>query len=174
MHRRHRFLSTSAGVAHKSDHDGVRLNIQSEDELLAAFEDLQGRLGSEVLIAPMAPSGVEMILGARRDPQFGPVVVFGFGGIHAEILRDVGFALPPFDKMHAHNMLKRLKMTELLRGVRGAAPADVEKLCEMASRFSAMVYTLRDEISEIDINPLIVSNDSCIAVDALVVGINQR
>ena len=163
-------LKTAANIAHKTDKDGVRLGIDDERSLLREFADLQDRLGPDVLIAPMAPPGIELILGARRDPQFGPVVVLGIGGIHSEILRDVVFALPPFDEGYALAMLERLQFGALLDGARGAKPVDRSLVAAMASRFSAMVYSLRDEISEIDINPVIASANSCIAVDALIVG----
>jgi hypothetical protein len=117
----------------------------------------------------MAKPGIEMILGVRRDPQFGPVVVIGFGGTLAEVLRDVVFALPPFDAAHARRCIDRLRLRELLNGVRGKEAADVDAFCSMAAMFSSMVHTLSDEFQEVDVNPVIVSKDHCTAVDALVV-----
>jgi acyl-CoA synthetase (NDP forming) len=164
-------LKTAApGILHKTEQRGVILGIASEARLREAYRDLSKRLGKHALIAPMAGSGMEMILGARRDPQFGPVVLIGFGGIYAEVLKDVVFAMPPFDRIAARRKLDRLKLRPLLDGKRGARPYDVDGFCEAAARFSSMVHALREDLAEIDINPLIVRHDGCIAVDALVVG----
>lgn len=158
------------GIAHKSDQQGVILNLASDDRLLAAYRDLTDRLGARVIVAPMAARGVEMILGARRDAQFGPVVVLGFGGIHAELREDVAFAMPPFDAEQARRMLDRLRSRPILDGIRGMNAVNVESFCNMAARFSAMVHALRDDLAEIDINPVIVGESDSVAVDALVIG----
>lgn len=158
------------GMLHKSEHKGVYLGIESEPELLEKYNALLGRIGSRVLLAPMAETGVEMILGVKRDEQFGPVVLLGFGGILAELTRDVAFALPPFDAAYARRRIDRLKLRPLLDGLRGNAAADVDAFCRMASEFSVMVDALRDALQEVDINPVIVSSKSCVAVDALIVG----
>jgi acyl-CoA synthetase (NDP forming) len=157
-------------IQHKTEQRGVLLNIANERQLVAAYRDLASRLGPSVLLTTMAPTGVEMIIGARRDPQFGPVVMLGFGGVLAEVVQDVAFALPPFDAACARRSLDKLKLRPLLDGVRGAPPAAIGAFCEMAATFSAMVAALEDELQEVDVNPVIVSKTSCIAVDALVVG----
>ena len=107
-----------ADIAHKSEHAGVVLNIADSESLIAAYQDLDKRLGPDVVIAAMAPPGIEMILGSRLDPQFGPVVILGFGGILAEVLKDVVFALPPFDAAYANRRLSELKLRPILEGVR--------------------------------------------------------
>jgi len=117
----------------------------------------------------MADGGVEMILGVRRDPQFGPIVLLGFGGVYAETLEDVAFALPPFSAEHARRCVDRLKLRPLLDGVRGTAVADIAAFCELAAGFSAMVDVLGDVVEEIDVNPVIVHENGCTIVDALVV-----
>ena len=157
------------GMLHKSEHRGVHLAISSEAELVEKYNDLLDRIGARVLVSPMANPGVEMILGARRDPQFGPVVILGFGGTLAEVLKDVTFALPPFDAAHARRCIDGLRLRELLDGVRGKDAVDIDAFCSMAAMFSSMVYALRDELQEVDVNPVIVSRDRCTAVDALVV-----
>ena len=157
------------GITHKTDRGGVVLGIGSEQELRDAYGAMRDRLGPRALLAPMLESGVEMILGTRRDPQFGPVIMLGFGGIHAELIKDVRFALPPFDWQTAERLLAGLKMRKLLDGARGMAPADVRAFCDMAAKFSVMVDALRDYIQEIDINPVIVTASGATAVDALVV-----
>ncbi|MFQ6005408.1 MAG: acetate--CoA ligase family protein [Woeseia sp.] len=157
-------------IAHKSDRQGVILNLAGEDQLLTAYRDLTERLGARVMVAPMIPHGVEMILGARWDSQFGAVVVLGFGGIYAEFYEDVAFALPPFDAEQARHMLDRLRSRPILDGIRGMNTANIDSFCDMAARFSAMVHALRDNLAEIDINPVIVGERDSVAVDALVTG----
>jgi hypothetical protein len=115
-------------------------------------------------------SGVEMVLGLIRDEQFGPLVMLGFGGVNVETIRDVAYARPPFDRVAALRLLDRLRQRPLLDGLRDRPAVDVEALCEAAERFSLMAEALGDAIEEIDINPVIVHPDGCIAVDALVVG----
>lgn len=162
--------SAKPNLLHKSDEQGVVLNIKTERELCVAYADLRARLGKEVVLGPMIENGIEMFLGARRDPQFGPVVLIGFGGIHAETLADLTFALPPFDAPFVERCLDRLRLTPLLKGTRGAIAVDVQGFCKAASIFSSIVAALRDVIVEVDINPIIVSADGAIAVDALFVG----
>lgn len=157
-------------MQHKTEQRGVLLNIADESQLTEAYADLTSRLGPRVLVTTMAPRGIEMIMGARRDPQFGPVIMLGFGGTLTEVIKDVVFALPPFDAVYAQRMLDKLKLRPLLDGVRGAPPVAIEQFCMMAADFSAMAAALADYLQEIDVNPVIVGEDSCIAVDALVVG----
>lgn len=161
--------TATAGVTHKTDQGGVVLNILSDSELRRAYQGMSLRLGYDVTVAPMASAGVEMILGATRDSQFGPVVMIGFGGVLAETLHDVTFALPPFDPLVARRCIDRLQLRPLLDGVRGKPAADIDAFCDVASRFSAIVEALGDQIGEIDINPLIVHGTGCTIVDALVV-----
>ena len=163
-------LKTAAsGVLHKSDQQGVLLNLKDEGQLREAYKDISSRLGADVTVAAMAGDGIEMMLGARRDPQFGPIVLIGFGGIHAETLHDVMFALPPFTADHARRCVERLQLWPLLDRVRGQPAADVDAICEAAARFSEMVYALQDLIVEIDVNPVIVNEQGCTVVDALVI-----
>ena len=161
--------TATPGILHKSDQGGVVVGIESVDELRSAYHDMAGRLGPEALIAAMADGGVEMILGVRRDPQFGPIVLLGFGGVYAETLEDVAFALPPFSAEHARRCVDRLKLRPLLDGVRGTPVADIAAFCEVAAGFSAMVDALGDVVEEIDVNPVIVHENGCTIVDALVV-----
>jgi acyl-CoA synthetase (NDP forming) len=157
------------GIAHKSDSGGVVLNIQDATQLDAAYRELAARLGPEAVVAPMAAAGIEMMLGATRDEQFGPVILLGFGGVLAETLQDVTFVLPPFDAAHARRCVDRLQLRPLLDGVRGRAAADIDSFCDLAARFSAIVDALGGELGEVDINPVIVHATGCTIVDALVV-----
>ncbi|RPJ44591.1 MAG: hypothetical protein EHM16_15110, partial [Betaproteobacteria bacterium] len=129
-----------------------------------------------VLVQGMAPPGTEIMLGLTVDPIYGPVVVAALGGIHVEVLRDLAYRISPIDESEAHAMLKELRGYKLLEGVRGASPRDVEKLCELIVRLSWLGHDLRDQLSELDINPLILFErgaGACV-VDALVVKRNQE
>ena len=116
------------GHTHKSDVDGVRLELEGEHDLGAAYDDIANRLGSRVTVAQMAKDGVEVAFGSVCDPQFGPVVMVGMGGRLVELLTDSVSALAPFDEVTAHRLIDRLKGRALLDGVRGAPSADIDAL----------------------------------------------
>ena len=157
-------------IRHKSDVDGVSLNIGDEAGLFQVYRDMSGRLGNRVLIAPMQQApGVEMILGITTDAQFGPLVVMGIGGIHAELLQDVTSAAPPFDAATALRCLDRLKMRKLLDGLRGAPAVDINAFCEAAAILSAIAVEFTDLVTEVDINPIKVLEQGCLGLDALVI-----
>ncbi len=163
-------LKTAApGIAHKSDQGGVRLGLADAPALRTAHRELRGALGAAMLVEPMVTGGIEMALGVIADPQFGPIVMIGGGGIHIEILSDVRFALPPFDGAAALRLIDGLKLRPVLDGVRGRPRADIEGLAEAAARLSRLAAELGDVIAEIDLNPILVTPEGAIAVDALVV-----
>jgi hypothetical protein len=116
----------------------------------------------------MADSGVEMILGIKRDPMFGPVVLCGFGGILVDLLKDVAIGIPPLSKEQARGMISRLRGAAILGGVRGNPAADVDALCEAIVGVSRLAVRLGDQLAGLDINPLIVQTKGAVAVDALV------
>jgi hypothetical protein len=156
-------------IQHKSEVDGVRLNIKDPDELRLAYGDLSGRLGPSVTVATMAPLGVEMHLGIVRDATFGPLVLVAAGGVLVEVLHDRALGLPPLDDAAALRLIDRLKIRPILDGVRGAAPSNVAALAHAVSRMSVIAEDLGELIDAIDVNPVIVSPTGCVAVDALVV-----
>jgi acyl-CoA synthetase (NDP forming) len=164
-------MKTAApGILHKTDADGVRLKLADAAAVSKAYADLAGRLGSRVLVAQMAEGGVEIMLGMSVDPQFGPVVVIGAGGILVEILKSVTHELAPFDAATARRAIERLApVKRLLAGARGRKPSDVDKLCGTIARFSAMCADLADLVTEIDANPVIAGPGGVVAVDAVVV-----
>ena len=162
------------GLFHKSEQGGVILGIGDEDQLRHMYQFLSRRLGDDVLVAPMVAAGVDMFLGIRRDPQFGPIVILGFGGILAETIDDVQFALPPFDAAHARRCVDRMRLRPLLDGVRGSPAVNIDNFCETAARFSVLAHELRDVLFEFDVNPLVVNEEGATAVDALVVGRDRR
>ena len=162
------------GLLHKSEQAGVIVGISDEEQLRQMYGLMRSRLGAEVLVGPVVAAGVEMILGVKRDPQFGPVVMIGFGGVLAETINDMQFALPPFDAAHVRRCVDRMTLRPLLDGVRGARPVDLDRFCELAARFSVLADGLGDVLSEVDVNPVIVNESGAIAVDALVVGRDRR
>ena len=163
-------LKTAApGVAHKTDADGVRLDISSAEDLMTAYDEVSARLGPRVDIAAMAPHGVEMHLGIVNDPMFGPLVLVAAGGVLVEVLHDRALGLPPLDEAAALRLIDRLKIRPILDGVRGAAPSDIAALAHAVSRMTILAQDLGDLVDAIDVNPVIVSPTGCVAVDALVV-----
>ena len=156
-------------VYHKSELNGVYLNIDTEEKLRSSYKELQEKLPGNALLAKMVQSeGVEMIVGMTTDQQLGPMVTIGFGGYYAEAMNDAITLMPPFSKEMAKNALSKLKMKTLLEGYRGSKPADLDAFAEFASRFSMIAVELSNQVCEIDLNPVILGNDNCIAVDALI------
>lgn len=157
------------GQAHKSDAGGVHLGLAGEAAVRTAYRDLARRLGPRVLVAPMAPAGVELVLGMVRDPHFGPLVLLGFGGLAMEALKDTVLAVPPFDAAQAHRLLDRLRLRPLLEVSRGRPAPDLDAFADLAARFSVLVDELGDRLAEVDLNPVIVHGDGCCIVDALII-----
>ncbi|HEX6676148.1 MAG TPA: acetate--CoA ligase family protein, partial [Actinomycetes bacterium] len=155
-------------LAHKSDAGGVRLGLAGPAQLAAAWAELAARLGPAMLVAAMAPPGVELALGVVRDPQFGPLVMVAAGGVLVELLRDRRFALPPLGPRAAARLLDRLAARPLLDGVRGGPAADLGAVAGAVARLSVLAADLGDELEALDVNPLVAGPDACLAVDALV------
>ncbi len=156
-------------IQHKSDVDGVKLGLGDASAVEAAYEVLAKRLGPRVLIAEMAPLGVELHLGVVRDLQFGPLLLVAAGGILVEVLKDRRLALPPLDDVRASKLVDGLQMRPLLDGVRGQPPADIGPLVEAVIAMSWLAHDLGDHLEALDVNPVICSPSGCVAVDALVI-----
>lgn len=165
----------SADIAHKTEADAVRLGISNLDELKTAAEAVtqsaarykpEARLEG-VLVQQMA-SGLEIIVGGLNDACFGPTVVFGLGGIFAEVLRDVTYRFAPFGPAEAREMVQEIKGAAVLNGYRGREALDVEGLAQVLSRVSWLLHDHRDRIAELDINPLFITSTSILAADALI------
>ena len=161
-------LKTASGIAHKTDRDGVRLDLVDETAVRIAYEDLASRLGPAAVISPMAPAGVEIALSVIVDDDFGPLIMVGTGGVLIELVADARFALAPVSEFEARELLQRLAIYPLLLGLRGRPTVDIEAVCAAVSRLSTLGVAFDDAIQEIEINPLIASPDGCIAVDALI------
>jgi len=161
--------TAAPGVQHKSDVGGVRLGVDDSPSLEDAYTDLERRLGPQVNVSPMAPPGVEIALGIVRDPQFGPLVLVGAGGVLVEVLRDRRLAIPPLNDVRAQAMVGRLKVRTLLDGVRGQPPADVDAVARAIVALSWLASDLGDRLEALDANPVICGRNGCVAVDTLVV-----
>lgn len=166
----------SPDLIHKSDAGAVRLNIASSSDVRNACTDIAAAVGDAglegYLIEEMAPPGHEVIIGGVIDPQFGPVIMVGLGGIFVELLADVAFRICPIERADADAMLRELKALPLLDGARGGRIASREAIIDALLRIggnNGLLYRDRNEIAEIDINPLIVSADSAIAADVRIV-----
>ena len=168
----------SAQITHKSDVGGVALNLASPSEVRATFTQIKNQVTTQnpsaeiagIVVQRMVPEGIEMILGIKRDPLFGPVIVCGFGGILVEILKDVAIGIPPVSREQAHSLLTGLRGWPLLTGIRGKPPADVDALCDAIVKVSNLALSLGEQLLALDINPLVVheNNHGVAAVDALV------
>jgi 4-hydroxybutyryl-CoA synthetase (ADP-forming) len=153
----------SPQIVHKSEAGGVIVNLRTKEEAGIAFDTIMAnakRYNSQaivdgVLIVEMVSGGKEMIIGAKREPGIGPVLMLGIGGIYVEALKDITFRLAPVTDHDAKSMLASLKTRELLEGVRGEAPSDVGKLAECIQRLSQLVTDF-GEIAELDMNPIVV------------------
>jgi acyl-CoA synthetase (NDP forming) len=161
--------TAAPGVQHKSEVGGVRLGVHDSPSLEDAYADLERRLGPQVTVAPMAPPGIEIALGIVRDPQFGPLVLVGAGGVLVEVLKDRRLALPPLDDQRARAMVDRLEVRPLLDGVRGQPPIDVDAVAHAVVALSWLAHDLGDHFEALDANPIICSPGGCVAVDALVI-----
>ncbi|RWI89993.1 MAG: CoA-binding protein [Mesorhizobium sp.] len=161
--------TAQVGIDHKSDVRGVILNISDELALDAAYADLSRRLGPRVIVQKMVEKGVELAFGCVVDPDFGPLVTVSPGGTLVELFEGREFALAPFGPAKAEAMIRRLKVSRLIDGVRGDAPCDMKAAARALSVFSRACAALGASISEVDINPVVVTTTAALAVDALIV-----
>jgi len=174
----------SSDIAHKTEVGGVRLGVDSAERAGDAFRSLMSdvqRLRPDarldgVLVSPMVGEGVETILGIHLDPVFGPVVMFGLGGVLVEVLEDVSFRVAPFDEDEARRMVLELKGRAILEGTRGKGPYDLPALFTALARLSRFAAGHADTIESVDVNPFLVRPEGkgCIALDALVVPRSSR
>jgi acyl-CoA synthetase (NDP forming) len=165
----------SEQISHKSDVGGVQLNLRNGPAVEAAFEDMLKRIHQSypeakidgVLVQPMATGGQELILGGRQDPNFGPVVLIGLGGIFVEVLEEVSLRVAPITPKEAREMIDELRGAPILKGARGHKPSDLQSVSEALLRLSQLLIDFPD-IRELDINPLRVfqENNGCRALDA--------
>jgi acyl-CoA synthetase (NDP forming) len=161
-------LKTCADL-HKTERGGVRLGIANREELSEAYLDFEKRLGAEVLVQQMIPQGTELILGIVNDPQFGPMLTLGTGGVFVEVFNDVSMLMVPTTPDAVRKVLTRLRGAALLAGARGKAPADIDAIVQAVMGLSALAEDLGESIAEIDVNPLVALPDEAVVVDALII-----
>jgi acyl-CoA synthetase (NDP forming) len=166
-------LKTAApGIAHKTERDGVRLDLADETAFRRAYDDIASRLGPRITVAamiPPMPGAVEMHLGIVVDGQFGPLVVVAAGGLLVEALDDRRVAIPPIGVDGAHAMIARLRISRVFDGLRGRPPVDRIAVASALSALSALAVELGDVLEAVDINPLIAGPQGCMVADALVI-----
>lgn len=168
----------SPDVIHKFDVGGVRLNLKNMSEVRKAYNEILRRIRGQkpearikgVIVEKMIPAGKEIILGMNRDPQFGPILMFGLGGIYVEVLQDVTFRLAPIRELTAKMMISRTKTHRILEGFRGEPAYDTEAVEDCLKRLSQLVMD-HEDIKELDINPLLVfeKGQGCVIVDARII-----
>lgn len=166
----------SEDIPHKSDVGGVALNLNDADAVRSAYERvMSGARNAQpdaridgVSVQKQARPGTEIIIGMTRDPQFGPVLMFGLGGVLVEVLKDVSFRIVPLEQRDAREMVREIKGLPLLQGYRGSEPADLAAVESLILKVSEFVQA-HPEIDELDLNPVFAYRDGVIAVDARVV-----
>jgi acetate---CoA ligase (ADP-forming) subunit beta len=166
----------SPDIIHKSDCGGVRLNLQGGADVEKAYEEIMGNARRQypharvhgVSVQAMAPPGQEVIIGMSKDDQFGPLLMFGIGGIMVELLKDVSFRIVPLSRRDAREMVAETKGYRLLTGFRGAESVDIVFLENLLTKASDLIEG-HPEIKELDINPVVLYKDGALVVDARVI-----
>jgi acetate---CoA ligase (ADP-forming) subunit beta len=166
----------SPDITHKTDAGGVKTGLKDAKEVKKAYTDIMASVKAKypnaiiegVTVQHMARPGIEIIIGTSLDKQFGPVIMFGLGGIFVEVLKDVSFRLIPLEKRDAEEMLEEIKGKALLKGYRGQEPANKEALVDILLKVSALVAKT-PAIKGLDLNPVFAYKDSAVAVDARIV-----
>ncbi len=166
----------SPDIVHKSEAGGVKLNLKNETEVKAAYSEIIENAKkynpkaniAGVIVQEMAPQGIETIIGAVKDPQFGPTIMFGLGGIFVELLKDVSFRVAPITEQDAAEMIVSVRAFPLLNGYRGSPPADVKAIVNLLLSVSRLV-TEHSEIRELDLNPVMVYPQGAKTVDARII-----
>ncbi len=159
-------IKVSGAIVHKTDIGGVR-TVRSEEEAKQAFAALMKIKGCEKVLVQKFCSGVETIVGAKWDEQFGQIVVFGLGGIYAEVLKDVSFRVCPITQEDAESMVKEIKGYEILNGSRGQKPINFSALYDVLMKVSRLA--IKEKIKEMDINPLFCNSEGCCAADVRII-----
>jgi len=167
---------SSSDVVHKSDSGGVKLGLANATQVGKAYDEIISSVKQAypeaqiegVSVQPMAPPGVEVIVGMSKDPQFGPVLMFGLGGILVEVLKDVSFRIVPVTARDAREMIREIKGYPLLEGYRGQKPASIPALEKLIVKVSQFVEK-NPQIKELDLNPIFAYPDKAVAVDARII-----
>jgi 3-hydroxypropionyl-CoA synthetase (ADP-forming) len=166
-------------ILHKTEVHGVKIGLKSEGEVVNAFDDMYDRLRNEfdirgILLEKMVPPGVELIVGLQNDPQFGPVIMCGLGGVYTELFKDVSFRVLPIEKRDALEMLEGLKGRQILHGFRGSRPIDVDMVAEALVKIGNLGVDMAPFFESVDFNPMTVYPDSYYIVDAKILLNDKR
>ena len=167
---------TSPDVVHKTDSGGVKLGLINASEVKKAYDDILKSVKKKypralihgISVQKMAPPGTEVIIGTSKDPQFGPVIMFGLGGIFVEVLKDVSFRVIPVGRKDAQEMIQEIKGFPLLQGYRGKEPANIPALIGMILKISKFIND-NPQIRELELNPVFAYKDKALAVDARII-----
>jgi acyl-CoA synthetase (NDP forming) len=160
--------TAASTLAHKTDVGAVVLGVRDDDHVHAVYDQLAAQFGPEVTVSATAPAGVEIALGLAPDPYLGLLVVVGAGGIHAELVQDIAVLLPPLTAERVHRALQSLVVSDLLAGRRGRPPADVESLVDAVVALGLLAWELGDDVTALDVNPIVASPSGVVAVDVFV------
>jgi len=165
----------SSDIAHKTEKGLIKVDIRNREEARSAFEEIRAHMGTDagVLVQEMVKGQRELVIGLTRDPQFGPCVMFGLGGIFTEILKDISFRVAPLEKRDALDMMQEIRGHKILEAVRGMEAADLDTLSDILIKVGRIGLE-NETVKEIDINPVIISGNKPVAVDALVVLEEQK
>ena len=162
----------SPDILHKSDVGGVELNVQDDDAAAAAFAHMKeaaaGKDFRGVIVYPMISGGQEVLIGLSRDPQVGPVIAFGLGGIYTEVWRDVVLRVAPLDRPEAESMIREIRSLPVLQGARGQEPADLNTLAAVLVEFSQFPFRY-PELGEVDLNPVFLLSNGLLVGDVRVI-----
>jgi len=156
----------SPDILHKSDVGGVAVGISSDDQLREVFEGFSRMQGFVGAIIEEMLSGVELIVGAKNDTQFGPVILVGIGGIGVEIYKDTAIRMAPIEEKHVPSMIADIRARKLLEGFRGSQPVDMECLSSLIVGFSKLVMDIGPYVESIDLNPVMCTGSRCVIADA--------
>lgn len=159
----------SPAVLHKTEHDGVALGIETDEALNAAFDRFERFDQFKGMLVEEMVAGVELIVGAKIDHQFGPVVLLGIGGIGVELYGDTAIRMAPVNEQDVRSMVCQLKGRQLLQGFRGSAPVAMAPMIDLVIRFSELVMDLEKQITSIDLNPVMCTSTGCVVADARII-----
>ena len=159
----------SPDLIHKSDTGGVLVGIENDQRLIDAFNRFSRFGGFEGMLVEEMVSGVELIIGAKIDRQFGLVILLGFGGTAAEIYQDTSLRMAPLTQSDVHSMMRNLKAYKILEGYRGSEPIHTDRLVDTVKRFSGLMTELGEQVDSFDLNPVICSSERCVVADARII-----
>lgn len=159
----------SPDIIHKSDVQGVVVGINDDERLVSVLERFRRLPGFAGMLIDEMAKGMELIIGAKNDVQFGPMILLGFGGVSVELYKDVALRMAPLKKAHVDDMMRELKAYPLLAGYRGSKPVNIAAIQKTVVCFSILMMDMKDYFESVDLNPVMCSETSCAVVDARII-----